>query len=382
MKLKIIFITFISILLTNCKDKEPETPLPENKNNFETFDRKGMLQNIGNTIILPSYLHFKKASDSLVNVALLFKADPSEDNLIHLQNAWKYAAEAWKSAELFKIGPGADLQKGYYGSIDFQPANSSAIESAISLGTIIDNAYIESKGTSVKGLPALEYLLFNRTNGNTYIIDQFSAASDPEGKRKEYVYALCLNLQTKATGIYNDWNPSGGNYIATFVAADGKGITSSISYLVNELTYLAEIIKNKKVGEPLGTMNSGIAVPTAVEAGQSESSLAFIKANIQSMENTFLGKGTTGDLSGLDDLLNHLKATKNNSPLSDQIKAEFQTVYSKLNAITPPLQTAVVDNPQAVQGLYDELVNLIVLIKVDMASQIGVLITIGDNDGD
>jgi predicted lipoprotein len=344
---------------------------------FSSYDRKAMLGNLGNNLIIPAFQSFQTESGLLKTAAETFAASPNEVNLKAVQDRWRSAAAAWKRAELYKLGPVEDQFLGV--AVEYVPTNPTGIDNAIAAGNALNSDYVESKGTNVKGLPALEYLLFDRTNGNAAILGKFTTG-DLAAKRREYLKALSQNLNGKASTILTAWQSI---TLAKFINADGRDVSSSLGLLTNEVIILTENIKNNKLGAPLGKLGNGTAQPSLVEAGQSESSLSHIKTNLQALENTFLGRNEAGqDGQGFDDLLDALQAKNNGQLLSVVIKAKFADVNTKVNAISMPLQDAVVQQPQAVESAYVACKELIVLLKVDMTSNLGVLVTFSDNDGD
>jgi hypothetical protein len=46
------------------------------------------------------------------------------------------------------------------------------------------------------------------------------------------------------------------------------------------------------------------------------------------------------------------------------------------------MDVALTNNPQAIEDVYNELKKLVVLTKIDMTTQLGIVITYLDNDGD
>jgi uncharacterized protein len=391
-KILLILLLLPFTFFTGCKDDDPDNNPP--KDPFDQYDRKDMLRNLGYNVIIPVFNDFNQKTNALQQAVNNFTATPTATSLDALQNAWKEAAFSWKRAEMYKIGP---LDKDNNGNnliavIDFGSANTMEIANAVNTAGVenainsapgnIDNAYIESlTAANLKGLPTIEYLLFNRDQGNSFILDQYINGANVQ-KRKDYLKALGENLKIKSETIVNAWSPSGGNHLETFINADGRDIGSSIGMMVNEIVYQIEVIRNEKVGRPLGKRTNGSPQPLSVEAKYSNNSIAFIKENITGLERAFKGEGTAGDKSGFDDLLNHLKAEFNGQPLAQLIKDQFGAVKQKADAVNMPLQDAISQNPAAVEALYTELNKLLVLTKVDMVNNIGVVITYIDNDGD
>jgi predicted lipoprotein len=115
-----------------------------------------------------------------------------------------------------------------------------------------------------------------------------------------------------------------------------------------------------------------------IEYKLAEQSLPVMKANVQSMKAAFDG----GSGQGLDDLLDYVKAQKNNQNLSAVVNAAFDDIVVKINAITPPYATATGSQTQQLKDLYTALKTLIAYFKVDVANNLGVAITFTDTDGD
>ena len=153
--------------------------------------------------------------------------------------------------------------------------------------------------------------------------------------------------------------------------------------LVNQLVYDYEILKNDEIGIPAGIQSMGATYPTKVQAYYSKTSVQLALLHLQAMQNIYLGKSATaGDGLGLDDYLIKVNAQYNGGSLNDAIKAQFATATAKLQALSDPLSANITTNNTAVTAAYTELQKLTVLLKTDMTSSLGILITFGDNDGD
>ncbi|MES2520427.1 MAG: imelysin family protein [Bacteroidota bacterium] len=348
---------------------------------FQSFDRKSMLTNLGNNVIIPSFEVFYQKSDVLDLAISAYSDDlKNEQKLVAVQLAWLEMAKAWKQASVFKQGPIED--KFLLSNIDFSSKGSylnvTLLEKAISDGTTIDNAYIETKGATVKGIHAIEYLIFDKAKVNANIIGNYTGITG--AKRISYLKALSVNLKNQAKIILDDWK---NGYVTTFINADSRDINSSLGVLSNKLIDLIYTVRDERMGAPKGNRNSGVPQPDLAESVVSESSILLINNELKGIENAFLGRTPTGtDGIGLDDLLDKLEAKSGDELLSKKIKNQFSVVYIKLNAIPKTLPIAVIDNKVEVQAAYDEIKRLQVMMEVDMINNLGVLLTFSDNDGD
>jgi uncharacterized protein len=112
-------------------------------------------------------------------------------------------------------------------------------------------------------------------------------------------------------------------------------------------------------------------------------SMQYANETLKLIENVYLGRKLNGDNGlGFDDYLEHLKAEYNGGSLNEAINNQFSIAKNKLQALPDPLAQQVSTNAAAVDAAYMELVKLLVLLKTDMPSNLGVVITYQDGDGD
>ncbi|UZR96931.1 imelysin family protein [Chondrinema litorale] len=344
----------------------------EDNSDQDSFDRQVMLENIGTNIIFPSYETFTQKAEVLNVAAVTFSTEISSENLSTLQSAWKEAAIAWKSVEMVNFGP-ID-EKALETSIDNWPTNTNNIESAVDTEETIDEAYVINLGSSTKGLPAIEYLIFNGEQDDNATLDLFQN----DAQRVSFLVALTNNLVSIATEISSDWESGDGNYVATFISLDGKDIGSSTNTLANALIILTEEIKNEKVGVPLGKKSLGEVLPNNLEAWRSRYSLELIEENLDAIDDIFNG----GNSTGFDDYLDQVEAKHDDELLSLTINNQIDAIRTAHAAVSLSMYETLNSNPEDLETLYNELQKLVVLVKTDMMSQLGLLVTFSDNDGD
>ena len=65
-----------------------------------------------------------------------------------------------------------------------------------------------------------------------------------------------------------------------------------------------------------------------------------------------------------------------------EIKAQLAAAQAAVLTMENPLSEFVVTNQPAALDVYSELQSLVILLKVDMMSALGVLVTYQDTDGD
>jgi predicted lipoprotein len=118
---------------------------------------------------------------------------------------------------------------------------------------------------------------------------------------------------------------------------------------------------------------------SATEAFYAGYSNELAIANLQAVERVFLGTGLNGTGgTGLEENLIALDATS----LSDEITAQQNEALTALQGLDDPLSSQIENNNEPVTAAFQEMQDVLVLIKADMASALGVSITFQDNDGD
>ena len=124
-------------------------------------------------------------------------------------------------------------------------------------------------------------------------------------------------------------------------------------------------------------------LPEKVEVMYGKYASELSRHSIRNIENIYLGRSRSGnDGQGLDDYLAFINANYNGGSLNDVIKSRLTEVRMALDAIPNDLGYAVVNNPTPVNDAYLKMVQALVLLKTDMPSALGILITYQDNDGD
>lgn len=369
-----IFFCLLALLTlaTACKDDGGNT------NGSVDFDESAMLENYGQNVIYPAYAFFETKTSSLQSSISSFTTDPTEASLLAAQNALKDTWLAWQGISGFEFGPAEEL--GLRMSINNFPTRYPKIDNAVQTGSWDINGLYSG---DMRGMPALDYLLFSETGDNSQILERFTTNANAANWQR-FTNEVAAHLHAQAVAVHNGWDPQDGNYLGTFISTTGNSASSSLSLLVNNFIMGFEVIKNQKTRNPLGLLSQdGQPIPRAVEAYYSAYSLPLMQANLEAVQNIFNGTYASGDGPGLADYLAaHHAAGNTEVNLAEAINSQFEAIKAAVNNIPPPLREAVVDNPQAVQTAYTEMTNIMSMLKADMPSTLSVQITYQDNDGD
>lgn len=359
-----LYCSFLAAVLTfsACNSSEDE----EQEN---SYDRQALLENLADNVIIPAYSELNSSVDELNEKAQALQSDPTEENVENFRASWQTVALRWQRVALFDFGPAS--QNGLLPAFNLYPVSPEQINSNISLG----NYNLESaQNINAIGLQALDYLLFRE--GQTAAQHANVLSQNPN--ELQYIVDLTELMKTKCNAVYSNWS---GDYRTTFIAATGTDVGSSMGQLINgSIKYFEIHLRDAKIGIPAGARSSsGLPIPEQSEAYyNADLAHELLIEGIASWKNMFNGRNG----EGLDDYLRFLGPTFNGNPLSDEINLLFDSAIQQSEALPTPLQSALVNNQEDCLEIFDELQKLVVLLKVDMTSSMGISVTYVDNDGD
>ncbi len=383
----IVPLLIFVLLAQSCKKDSTSTT-----DSFSNLDRKSILSSIATNVVIPETKAFESSAKSLQTESDSFQSHPTLAGLLSLKSKWKIALLSWRMIEFLELGPMENATSGIIADIDYgytRPSDLSSlpasndIETLLSRSALVSSSTLDSFGAKVKGFSAIEYLLFSLTSSDQQVLSSYITGNSAK-VRLSYLQALCNQLADRAAIISSGWDPAKGNYTSTFVKADGRDINSSFGKLINALVKENEILKNERTSRSLGKLNSGIHQPEAIENRISAASWESVQASIQGMKNIFEGNISGMPASpGIDDLLNELNSQfEGGQKLSEVTEGQFNLTIAKTQGQSVSMYESAKSNPALIENLYNELKKLLVLIKVDMTSNVGVLLTYTDNDGD
>lgn len=327
--------------------------------------------NMADEVILPSFRSFKVSLDELSAAYETFKSSGALDDYQLVKQKLGAACLKYQHISLPGFGPAEDV--GVRINFNIFPCDTAKIKNNMESG-----AYNLASASNIatKGFPALDYLFYGSGKTEPEMAQLFVVSN----KRRQYVTVLLQDMSDKIGKVISSWDAS---YRTTFVSSLGTDVGSSIGFVVNQLNYELDYLKNSKLATPLGIRSGGTPLPDNSEAYYGGQSIEYALETLTAIENSYRGKSSSGaDGKGFDDYLDHLNARHGDKALTASINDQFIIARDKLTAIGNPLSVKVISNPAGVDAAYKELVKLLVLLKTDMPSSLGVAITYQDSDGD
>lgn len=369
-KISSIFtLTIITTFLLSCGKTE----------DTDSFGKKDMFTNYADNLILPAYNNYGTALSALQTSFTNFNTSTDLSNLSALQTAFLNTYAAWQSCEIYSQTAPAD-EIMMLENTNYYPCRNDSIEAYISRN---DNSTssINNKVKSDKGLAAIEYLLFSRTLSQQQILDRFTINANA-ASYKTFLASLISNLTEAQTEIISRWSTT---YRDIYVNSLGTDAAGSFSIMVNSIAQRTDDLKRMQVGIPagyLGNVATVNTIPAAAQAYYSNNSTNYMLLTLNNMKDVLNGKGTT-DGKGLIDYIRTLNVTSTfGGNLADDILSQIDVCITKVNDCAPDYSATVVSNKTKADALFLETKKLLVLMKVDVPSALGVSITYTDSDGD
>ena len=234
---------------------------------------------------------------------------------------------------------------------------------------------------------AIEYLIFHPEKENDEILAALTTEENSL-QRRQFIVAVTQNVLKKVQVLDSMWSTADASQRLWFTESpiDANSLSSPLNRLTNNMVDLLNMTYKYKVGHPLGyfarlgMMNVVDPQPNRVESWGSGYSIEVLTSTLRGLSIVFNG----GDQLGYDDYLESLNAQVEyeDGTLAEVINNTIETSIAQLDALGEPLEDAVLNNPDDVDAIYQELRNLNRLIVVDMANNLGITLYFNDTDGD
>ena len=352
----------------------------EYSKNSEDFDRVPMLANIADNLILPAYEELNQKITDLNTAYSAFQSNPNTSTLDALRIEWEATLMSWQHAGYYNFGP---AETHFLRAVmNVYPTDSNQINGNIATGSYNLSSAINS---DAKGLQALDYLLFGIGTSDSEILNKYTTDVNASA-RLTYVQDVIADMNNAASNVLNDWQASGGDYISTFKNSAGLDIGGSCNMLFNGfLQHYEKYIRSGKLGIPAGALTfSQTPLPSKVECYYNGTlSVQMLEEAMDELYNLYNGNSTNGDGIGFKEYLDYLETNGPSGLLSDDINNQILDAQNNISTtLTNPLSDFVVNSQSAALDVYDDMHLLVVYLKNDLKSAIGLSITYVDADGD
>ncbi|MBY4676514.1 imelysin family protein [Marinobacterium arenosum] len=293
--------------------------------------------------ILPRYRTLAESSAQLQQQSEALCGDSSEATLHSTRQAFHQTMDAWQAIQHVQFGPVELLMRNF--SLQFWPDKKNL--GGKQLSALLQNAdpatldaeHFRAASVAVKGLPALERLLF---------ADDALAQYQQQPFRCQLTAAITGHVATMSREIDSEWQ----QYRQEFEQLNGSGYyedaNEAATDLLKSLVEPIEVVRDNKLLRPMGSSASK-PKPRRAESWRSGRSLRNIRINLQTQQALFN--------SGGEHSVKALLTAEGEAALAQQIDDAFTLILGQLEQLPSPLSRTLKDaqHYQQLQLISDEL---------------------------
>lgn len=372
-------------------------PGPTTSSGGGAFDKAAMLANLGQQV-LGTYEAFAVAADGLAAATESYASTLSAADRDAARDAWRDAMAVWQRAEVMQLGPAAAKSAATGGEdrrdeiYSWPLVNRCRVDQELVEGTYATAETLDAELINVRGLDALEYLLFY-TGGTNACSAQASInssgswaalAGELEQRRADYASTAAELVAQEAASLRDRWAASGGNFLAEVQAPSSTYATQqeALNAFSDAMFYLDARTKDLKLAVPAGLSECESDVcPEALESTYAALAKLEVVKNLEGFQILYLGAAPDEDNPlGFEDLLLALGQTE----LAERMTADIAAAIAAAAAIEEDdLADALAADPESVRDLYDAVKKVTDSLKSDFLTVLDLnrpLAAEGDND--
>ena len=375
----------------------------------DTFNQQALLENLVDNIITPTYQDFltqAQTQQETINTYCGLEQNHNDGDdrqaietaLSDSQSQWLTTTNQWQLAEVMQIGPLTTNSSTLRNNIYSWPVISHCgIDQDILFfqnGFINTTPYEITQRTSTRrGLDAAHYLLFNPSLEHSCttqrdILDTWPTLSDQQRRvaRCEFAVEVATDITASAQTLNDEW----AIFSQTLKNAgelnnDFDDVHDGVNAVTDALFYIDSIVKDKKIGTPLGLFTNncggvGSICIDDVESALSDQSISHLIQNLTAFQKLFTGQGIDEtNTVGFDDYLTDV----NDQSTSDNIIASTQKAIDDLTAYQVSLSQRLTTDATAVEATHSNVKDITDQMKADFINSLALSLpstAAGDND--
>ena len=361
--------------------------------------REKVLRSIAENVYGATYSTFAEKTSVLVDATLAWREELTDENHQVAQDAWRDANAVWQRLEVMQVGPagtagrrvgGEDLRDVIY---SFPMSNPCRIDQELEAERYLDDGWADRAQFNVRGLDALEYLLFftqsanscpesvslNRQGQWNQLVDM--GTTTLQSRRASFAHVLAMSLSQSAEALAETW-ATDGTFTANFVqgAEPYESPKQALDQVYAGLFYLDKFVKDLKLGKPAGITPDCDAetCPDSVESKFATVSKENLVNNLRGLKMVFTG-GPDDSFDGFDDLL----IAEGSDSLAVTLMAKIEAAIESVEAIEGSLAEAIRQNDGQVTVAYEAVKTLNDDFKTEFVTVLNLSVPqegAGDND--
>ena len=382
---------------------DTQEPTPDTPTGDTPADvHRALLASLADQVIIKTYNDFVDATEALVTATAAYAASPEASGQEEARAAYHAAMDIWQRAEVLQVGPAGSMTSALGGQAlrdeiySWPSVNSCRVDQEVVEQAYTDAAVFGEELTNVRGLDALEYLLFPPESGNGCKAsssinkngswDEVVQSGELEARRATYAATLATLLAGEAKDLRDLWTQGAAQFSDELGnAGDGSETyptaQDGLNAVSDAMFYVEKITKDMKLAMPAGV--SGCeedTCPDDLESQHGKRSAQNVEQNLIALQALFLGSyDGAAQAPGFDELLMDIGAEALAQDMTDKIAAAIEVAANVSGTYAELLASdaqKVVDVHAAVKAFTD-------LLKTEFVSTLDLALpksAAGDND--
>jgi predicted lipoprotein len=324
-----------------------------------TANRVEVLRNLSTRVVAPTYVTLDRTTARLADATAALCAAPDPGHLQAAQRAWDDAWQAWNRTRAFRFGPMTDDRTG--SDITFM-VDSEKIDNVLSssdpTAPVPTTETLRFAGSDTRGLQAVQYLLFDRDATETRACAYAASAA---ALTAEAAHTTRLAWTDGADG-----DAPFGRQLAVPGTGKYDNGQAAVEDLVNGLAMaLTEATRENAAAE---------TTPADERESVGEHGGTRLHDFFWSIRASYFGTPRGTDGAGIDDLVAAV------SPTADE---RVRDLIERSSAAVDALPASLADaSKPELRTAYRLVRNAGTIVRAEVASELGVTLSLGDADGD
>lgn len=332
-------------------------PVEEPAAAIDPVEARVVLGHLAQRVVLPGYERFAAVAATLEAATEGYASTLGEGDRDAARAAWIEAMDAWQRLEMMQLGPAAPTSRpggrALRDEIDSWPlTNECRIDQEIVEGAYVDPDAFAMELVNVRGLDAMEYLLFHEGPDNSCSPEStinatgtWAALAPAEIRRRraDYAATLAYLVRVQADALVHAFQPAGEDFAGLLARSDERPYPdprTGLNAISDALFYLDLFTKDRKL---TATQREDVESPHALRSRE------HVLTNLAAFEEVFLGAPPGTDAPGMDDLLRLV----GEDAMADRIEGLLREATASVEAIEPPLAVAVTERPDEVAAAHE-----------------------------
>ena len=321
--------------------------------------RQQVTTQLADQVLLPAHQQWQSRNMTLLDSTRAWCSGDQE--LASLKQAFHQSQSAWSRLQPLMVGPLSEGNRSW--QVQFWPDKRNMVarqtEDLLDEFTDLTQPQLEGASVVVQGLTAFEYVLF----------DEQTAVTENRDRYCPLLTGIARHQLTLSDQVLALWQQPEGmlDKLTSFPNARYANADEALGGILRVQVTGVDTLK-KKLGTPMGRLNSGVPQPYQAEAWRSRHSTENLQAS----------------LAGAQAVWERVRSLVGDAGLVADIDQAYKTIRDQLEALPAPLMELVQDPTRQaqLQSLYQNLDAMETLQQDDLARHLGIQIGFNANDGD